>query len=126
MILGLQLYGWFLDKRGSIAGVLVGQFLLGWGNGFFLPGIISYLSAQKQSIAAAASSASFSMNFIACGKFPTLDCHNSTPLEFFFRDLIIFFQVLQLKLQCTSLMQSILVPWFSFSPAVCWFPSRLL
>eukprot|EP00026_Physarum_polycephalum_P012130 Phypoly_transcript_12405.p1 GENE.Phypoly_transcript_12405~~Phypoly_transcript_12405.p1 ORF type:complete len:360 (+),score=50.39 Phypoly_transcript_12405:23-1081(+) len=67
VIPGMQIYGWCMKERTNLAGILIGHFILGFANSVFFPSVLSYLSSQKQSIAAAAASACLCWQFIAAG-----------------------------------------------------------
>ncbi|GAX83188.1 hypothetical protein CEUSTIGMA_g10614.t1 [Chlamydomonas eustigma] len=63
----LLLYGWSLDYKTSLAASMIGEFLFGFGTGAYLPGILGYMSAVKQSAAGAGSAMVQAAMFITAG-----------------------------------------------------------
>lgn len=81
---GLLIYGWTFHYKTNLTGPIIGQVLLGFGQTVAQPGVYAYLTAKKQSEAAAASAANTALNFCIAGigvtiAVPLRDAINTGP-----------------------------------------------
>ena len=65
--IGLIIYGWTFHYKTYLAGPIISQVVLGFGQSVLQPGVYAYLTAKKQKEAAAASAANTVLNFCGAG-----------------------------------------------------------
>lgn len=65
--IGLLIFGWSFHYRVNVAGGIIGQIILSFGQSVYQPGVFAYLTAKKQKDAAAASAANSVLNFCGAG-----------------------------------------------------------
>jgi multidrug resistance protein len=65
--IGLMIYGWAFHYRVHLAGGIIGQMVLSFGQSVYQPTVFAYLTAKYQNDAAAASAANSVLNFCGAG-----------------------------------------------------------
>ena len=65
--IGLIIYGWTFHYKLNLAGPIIGQIVLGFGQSVLQPGVFAYLTVKKQQEAAGASAANTALNFCGAG-----------------------------------------------------------
>ena len=74
---GLFIHGWTFHYKTNVAGPIIGQVVLGFGQSAQMPGVFAYLTAKKQKDAAAVSAANTLVYFCGAGVGVTI----AVPLE---------------------------------------------